>query len=199
MPFMQSDSALGVVIPLRSLRRGKSRLSPVCTPDQRLALIDRMARRVAAAAHDLPLWVVHEDDDVAAWAADLGALPIQVTEPGLDTAVDVAIRVLAANGVSHAIIAHADLPDAIDLRPVAKPRSVSIVTDRHGDGTNVLSIPTDVGFEFAYGPGSARRHESEAARLGLEFRVVDAPDLSWDVDHPEDLRPDLLPDKKRIV
>ena len=34
--------------------------------------------------------------------------------------------------------------------------------DRYGNGTNVLALPTDAGFQFSYGPGSFARHRAEA-------------------------------------
>jgi 2-phospho-L-lactate guanylyltransferase len=61
------------------------------------------------------------------------------------------------------------------------------VPDRHDDGTNVLAVPTGVGFVFAYGPASFARHRAEAARLGLTLTVLRPPDLTWDVDVPADL------------
>ena len=40
---------------------------------------------------------------------------------------------------------------------------------------------------FAYGPGSAARHEAEARRHGLDVQVVRDPALGFDVDTPADL------------
>jgi 2-phospho-L-lactate guanylyltransferase len=70
------------------------------------------------------------------------------------------------------------------------------VPDRHGDGSNVLAVPTGAGFSFSYGPGSFDAHRAEARRLELAFEVIDDPDLAWDVDGPDDLPfdwRDLLP------
>jgi 2-phospho-L-lactate guanylyltransferase len=67
------------------------------------------------------------------------------------------------------------------------PQVVTLVPDRHGDGTNVVVLPAGCGFRFAYGPGSFARHRAEAARLGLAVEVVHDPHLGWDVDHPADL------------
>ena len=70
---------------------------------------------------------------------------------------------------------------------------VTLVPDRHDDGTNVASVPTGTGFRFAYGPGSFARHQAEADRLGLPLRVEREPRLGWDVDLPDDLvTPDWL-------
>jgi 2-phospho-L-lactate/phosphoenolpyruvate guanylyltransferase len=53
--------------------------------------------------------------------------------------------------------------------------------------SNVLAVPTDVHFEFSYGPGSFGRHLDQARQLGVPVRVVNAPGLAWDVDLPADL------------
>ena len=69
---------------------------------------------------------------------------------------------------------------------------MTLVPDRRRDGSNVLAVPTDAGFRFAYGAGSFARHRVEAARLGMALRIVDDHALRWDVDLPTDLDwPDL--------
>ena len=85
------------------------------------------------------------------------------------------------------IVAHGDLPRATDLARCADFDGVTLVPDRHGDGTPVAVVPVDVGFRFAYGPGSHARHVAEAQRLGLAWRSLPDPDLGWDVDEPADL------------
>ncbi len=84
-------------------------------------------------------------------------------------------------------MAHADLPLAVDLAWLARLGGSTLVPDRHDDGTNVVCLPSAIGFEFAYGPGSFRRHAAEGRRLGLAVRVVREPSLGWDVDVPDDL------------
>ena len=44
------------------------------------------------------------------------------------------------------------------------PRASTLVPDRRLDGTNVLAVPTEAGFRFAYGAGSFGRHRAEAQR-----------------------------------
>jgi 2-phospho-L-lactate guanylyltransferase len=39
----------------------------------------------------------------------------------------------------------------------------------------------------SFGPGSAARHLSEAARAGTEAELVEVPSLALDIDTPEDL------------
>ena len=90
------------------------------------------------------------------------------------------------------IIAHGDLPHAVDLRVMIANEPVSIAPDRHREGTNVLRVPTDIDFTFAYGPGSFAAHCTVTRELGFEPRIIDSPDLAWDVDTPNDLISDHL-------
>ena len=176
-----------VLIPLRSLTQGKHRLDSVLDAGQRAALIQLMANRVVSAAHELPVLIVHDDPDVAEWAAGRNAASLRPNSPGLNNAVAAGRDLLAAHGVERVIIAHADLPGAIDLRPMLTNELISIAPDRHGEGTNVLCLPTALPFDFAYGPGSFARHCAQARAMGIEPRIVDAPDLALDLDHPDDV------------
>lgn len=176
-----------VLIALRSLREGKHRLDSVLDADERATLIELMANRVVAAAHGLPILIVHDDPDVEQWAAQRNAATLRPTSPGLNHAVTTGRDLLASLGVERVVIAHADLPEAQDLRPLLSDAPISIVPDRHGQGTNVMCIPTTLPFEFAYGPGSFARHCAQARTLGIEPRIVDAPDLAHDLDYPEDV------------
>jgi len=176
-----------VLIPLRSFRDGKLRLSPVLDADQRAAAMQTMAERVVAAAHDLPVLVVYDDADVARWATERELPTLKPIVPGLNQAVAAGSDALAHIGVGQVIVAHGDLPKARDLRVMLSDEPISIAPDRHGDGTNVLSVPTTPPFEFAYGPGSFSNHCAIARALDIEPRIVEAPDLAYDVDHPDDL------------
>ena len=63
---------------------------------------------------------------------------------------------------------------ALAGRARSQPGTVTLVPDRHGDGTNVIALPTDMPFQFAYGPGSFRRHLDAAIADGLLGRVCAA-------------------------
>lgn len=186
-------ATVAVLIPVKAFHRAKERLAPRLSPAERAALARRMATGVVAAAAPLPVWIVCDDDDVAAWAASVGAFVSWQPGTGLNGAVQAAVAERAAAGFDRAIVAHGDLPRAQTLvwlgeAPlIATADEVVLVPDRHGDGTNVASIPTSAGFRFAYGPGSYGRHQVEARRLGL--RLVNRPDddLQYDVDDPADL------------
>ena len=113
-------------------------------------------------------------------------------DPGtLDLAAAAGLGWAAAAGFGRVVVAHADLPLATTLAPVAADGHRPVVTAvpcHRDDGTPVLSLPTAAtGFVFAYGPGSFRRHAAAARAAGLAFRVQRDPQLGRDVDAPEDL------------
>lgn len=176
-----------VVIPVKAFASAKVRLAPAMGERARAELARSMATQVVAAAAPLPVHVVCDDDEVAAWAKACGAAVIWTPGRGLNGAVQDAVGQLASAGVAHVTVAHADLPRATDLRWPSRFAGITLVPDRHGDGTNVISLPTGCGFTFAYGPGSFARHAAEALRHPLPLRVARRADLAWDVDVPDDL------------
>ncbi len=178
---------IGVLIPVKAFTDAKGRLAGAVDADGRADLARAMATTVVAAAAPLPVTVVCDDDGVDAWARSVGAAVIRVHGPGLNRAVEAGVAALAADGVPQVVIAHADLPRATRLDHCAATQGITLVPDRNLDGTPVLSVPTDAGFRFAYGPGSYAAHVAEAERLGLPWRSLHDPDLAFDVDDPADL------------
>ncbi len=179
----------GVVLPIRSFLLGKARLAAVLDDPARAELGERLADRVVDAAVPFPVVVVTSAPEVRAWAARRACVVLD--DPGsLDEAATRGQAHVAGLGLPRTVIAHADLARARSLARLADdgPRPVVAMVPCHrDDGTNVLAVPTDAPFRFAYGPGSFRRHAVEARRLGLGVRVVRDPTLAFDVDVPDDL------------
>ena len=185
------------MIPVKAFHAAKGRLATALDPAARAALARSMAEQVIHAAAPLPVTVVCDDPEVATWARGLGVSVAWTPGRGRDGAGEGGVRAGEAAGLRTVtarllVVAHADLPLARGLAPLAQPgdrepTSITLVPDRHGDGTNVVVLPAGCGFRFAYGPGSFRRHRVEARRLGLPALVVNDPHLGWDVDLPADL------------
>jgi 2-phospho-L-lactate guanylyltransferase len=188
-------ASAAVVVPVKAFRAAKLRLAPALDPTARATLARELADVVVAAAAPLPVVVVCDDDEVRTWARERwDAEVVWCPGRGLNGAVADGVAWLRDRDVATAIVAHADLPLATQLAWAADFAGVTLVPDRHRDGTNVAAVPVDAGFRFAYGAGSFARHRAEAGRLGLTLRIVRDPDLGWDVDLPTDLawpeRPD---------
>ena len=186
---MTPDERVAVLIPVKSFRAAKARLAGALSPAERVVLARSMATAVVTAAASLPVHVVCDDEEVADWARSLGAEIIWKPGRGLNGAVSEGFDELGGAGFDRVIVAHADLPHAVDFFAVTAIAGAVLVPDRHDDGTNVISLPTGCGFRFEYGPGSCARHRAEAQRLGLPVTVVRDARLGWDVDRPADLEP----------
>jgi 2-phospho-L-lactate guanylyltransferase len=183
-------TAAAVVIPIRSFDAGKSRLGARLDAARRADLLRAMAENVVAAAGAMPVAVVSNAREVRGWAVALGLTVLD--DPGtLDLAAAAGLGWAGTAGFDRVVVAHADLPLATSLAPMAADGGLPVVTAvpcHRDDGTPVLSLPTTAtGFVFAYGPGSFRRHAAAARAAGLAFRVRRDSRLGRDVDAPEDL------------
>jgi 2-phospho-L-lactate guanylyltransferase len=174
-----------VLVPLKRFDSAKSRLRSALSDNEVTELTMRLARGVLEAARPLPTVVVCDDEVVANFARSCQAEVFLSTAQSLNGSVRDAYRRI--EGYDQFIIAHGDLSNPEGLGSFEPAAGVTIVTDHHHTGTNVLSLPAGLDFHFSYGKDSARSHEREAQRLGIAFKVI--PDSPWrfDVDEPEDL------------
>jgi 2-phospho-L-lactate guanylyltransferase len=173
----------------------KGRLAPLLSPDERVELARWMAERVLAAAGELATFVACDDEDVARWARSHGAQVLWKPDTGLNSAVTGSVADLHRHGIDTVVVAHSDLPGATDLEALARPSRIVLVPDHARDGSNVIVVPTGLGFEFSYGAASFRRHLDQALATGLPVEVRHDPVLARDVDRPGDLTHPLLVDR----
>jgi len=181
-----------VLVPVKAFADAKARLSSVLAPDQRKALARWTAERVVGAAGKLPVYVACDDDEVAKWAVDRSAIVLWHPGAGLNGAVTRSVKQLAQEGVTHVVVAHGDLPLAHELGALITPGAITLVPDAHRDGTNVLALPTDLGYSFSYGAGSFQRHLELALAGGHRTIVRRDPQLARDIDTPHDLTHPLV-------
>ena len=175
-----------ILIPIRSFSDSKSRLSKILDSASRTAFMIECATRVIAAAGTVPIAIVTSDPEVREFAAGKEVPVVQDPGKGLNAAVQHAFDLLRQARIAHVTIAHGDLPLAKDLTTLYKEGRFTIVPDRKYDGTNVMSLPTKDYFQFSYGPMSFGRHLEEATRIKLDINIDDNPELSIDIDTPED-------------
>jgi len=174
-------------VPVKSFRQAKLRLAAVLDEDRRVLLARELAERVVAAARPAPTFVVCDDGEVADWAIDNGASVLYAPGLGLSPAVEAGVTYLSEHGFSLAVVAHSDLPLAENLAAFGEEGEITLAPDGRLDGTNVLAVPTTIGFHFSYGPRSFDRHLIEAQRLRVPYEVVRDVKLSTDIDVPGDL------------
>ena len=181
------------VIPVKASAESKSRLAKVLDAAQREALARAMLDRVVDAASSAPnvarVCLIGNSregqDDSVMLLADPGG--------GLSAAAAAALAEAERQGASRIVVIHADLPQVtardVALLAAAPSGEIAIAPDRHGTGTNAISLPLPEarGFSFAFGPDSFAKHNAEADRLGLRVEEIHSQGLARDVDEPDDL------------
>ena len=188
---------LDVLIPCKRFSVGKSRLSGVLTPDERIELCRRLLDHTIALAQGIAncdrVAVVSDDEEVHARAAQAGASAVADPGRGLNVALSIGNDFLAGSGQQAALlILPIDLPLATPaaLAPlISAAADVALAPDRHGAGTNIMRLkpPARPGFPFAYGADSLSRHVEGAKQHGFSVEIFQDPRLSFDVDEPADL------------
>lgn len=184
-----------VIVPVKSFRMGKQRLSAAVSSSQRERLGRRLAGHVAAeveAAGLIPL-IVTADAEVAAWATSTGFPSLADPGDGLDAAAAAGVG-WAEHTSSPWIVLHSDLPllrreDVAALAAVVRSGSAVIAPSSDG-GTSAIGSRGP--FDFAFGSGSFHRH---LARLPSPT-ILTRTGLLLDVDSPDDLGAvrDLVPE-----
>lgn len=185
------------ILPIKGFDDAKQRLRDRLGPAPRRALVEAMFADVLVALRRTAtisgVLVVSGDSVVQRIAEGYGAEVIDDDQSGHNEAAARGIAHARGAGAERVLLVPGDCPllDPAELTellatPVG-PRSVLIVPDRHGTGTNALVISPPDAFGPAFGPGSRRRHEQQAAAAGLEARTIPVPSLALDIDTPEDL------------
>lgn len=189
---------LWAIVPVKPLRRGKSRLAGTLSEDERTELNRSLLQNTLKTFADLKeveeVLVISRDPQALAIARQHGARTVREDgQPELNTALKratVIAQVYATRGV---LILPADLPlitreDVLTLiGQVGDPPAVVIAPDRHGTGTNALLISPAGLIEYDFGEDSFQRHCQRAREAGARLEIVNLPTLGLDLDLPEDL------------
>jgi 2-phospho-L-lactate guanylyltransferase len=194
------------VVPIRGLRTSKTRLGPDLAPEERLALVTEMLRRTLVATRDSSsitgTIVVTLDPAAARMAKAHGAIGLVERVPGLNEAIHAGRSLATARRASAVLVLPADLPrvtaaavtELIDAsRETAGGAAglgfrglVTLVPDRHGEGTNALLVSPPAVIEPAFGTASRATHRAEALAAGATYQEIGGP-LGLDVDTRADL------------
>lgn len=189
---------LWAIIPVKPLRRGKSRLAGALSEDERTelnrTLLEHTLKTLSGLKELEEVLVISRDPQALTIARNHGARTVREDgQPELNTALKratVIAQVYATRGV---LVLPADLPlitreDVLTLIQHADdPPVVVIAPDRHGKGTNALLMSPSGLIEYDFGEDSFQRHCERVRESGARLEIVDLPSLGLDLDVPEDL------------
>jgi len=190
--------ALWAIVPVKPLNRGKSRLSNVFTPQERMDLNRHLLSNTIVTLKEIPdiehVLVVSRDPTALSIARKLGARTVQENgDPDLNIALTRATVVAKTYSTRGVLIVPADLPLITTedifaiLDKAGEPPVVVVAPDRHRLGTNALLVcPTGL-IEYHYGINSFQYHCELAISAGARLEICELPSLALDLDVPDDL------------
>jgi 2-phospho-L-lactate guanylyltransferase len=189
---------LWAIVPVKPLRRGKSRLADVLTNEERTNLNRHLLENTIDALKSIPeiehVLVVSRDSEALAMARDLGARTVlENKNSDLNIALARATVVAKTYATRGVLILPVDLPLITPedvqamLDKIGEPPVVVVAPDRYYNGTNAMLVCPAGLIEYEYGPGSFERHCERARVAGARLEICELPSLSLDLDNPEDL------------
>ena len=186
------------IVPVKPLRRGKSRLAGMLTEDQRTKLNRYLLKHILDTLNEVKeidhTLVVSHDPAALSLTREMGGRTVlENGTPQFNIALKRATAVAMIHGAHAVMILPADLPlitaksikNMLDLGK--QPPIVVIAPDRRRSGTNGLFINPAGLIDYGYGPGSNSRHEDYAKQKGARVEIFITNDLALDLDLPEDL------------
>lgn len=186
------------IVPVKPLRRGKSRLAGVLTEDERMVLNQYLLANTLDVLRPIRkidhILVISRDPQALTLAREHGARTVlEHGMPHLNLALTRATLVARHHSARGVLILPADLPllirEDVDmmLEKAKSPPVVVIAPDRHRMGTNGMVVYPAGLIPFEFGPNSFERHCENTRLVGARLEICELPSLALDMDLPEDL------------
>jgi len=187
-----------VLVPVKALAQGKSRLSVCLSAEGRHALsramlTDVVTNALSATGVDRVI-VVSSDPALLALARQLGAEAVDEGHPrGLNGAVAVGTEFCLQLGATAVLVLLADLPlvTASDVECIFRQTNgepqIVVVPCKEGEGTNaLLRVPPEV-VPTRFGGPSLEAHRTVAREYRVACQTIEIPHIAFDIDSSEDL------------
>ena len=200
--------SLWAIVPIKPLRRGKSRLSEILSEEKRYQLNHKLFTNTIQVLKKVEeisdIIVVSRDSDVITEAREMDVRTVTENgSPELNNALrraSVFCKTFSSEGV---LIIPADIPlllpeDVSDfIAAKAEPPMTVISPDRRRQGTNMLLInPSDL-ITYSYGIDSFNIHCALTLAAGARLIIHENDRIALDLDIPEDY--DLLKHQENIA
>ena len=198
-----NKSKTSILIPMRSLNEGKTRLSNLLSPNKREKLIKllftQLLKKLKTLKNQSPLifsdiLVITPCEEVEKISKDFQVLVLKEQSlNGLNSAVKKGIYWSSENLYDSSLILPGDIidPETEDIKKILqmgkKSRNSMVICPSTDFGTNALflSLPTRLNFKF--GPNSFFEHQKEAKKISIRSIIAPVDSLKDDLDTGKDL------------
>ena len=187
------------VLPVKSFTAAKGRLADRLGADERAELAEAMLGDVldalsTARGLDGMAVVTAEPRAAAAGAAAGAAVVADREQAGQSPAALLGVAHALREAAERVLLVPGDTPllsagdvDELLRRSTSAGTAATIVSDRHGTGTNALLLAPADAIAPSFGLGSCARHLAAAREAAVTHAVERVAGLEHDVDTPEDL------------
>ena len=196
---MTGSERMWAILPVKRFADAKRRLTPVLEAGERAALARLMFEDVLDALmprHGIftGVVIVTSDSDAMAIARQRGATVVTTeVDSGINEAILAAIDQLRPQADNAALVVPSDIPQVTHkafvqaAAAVAGPRSLAIAAAARDGGTNLFAGRPAGIVAPQFGPHSFQRHRRAAVQAGITVQTLSLPELSLDIDRPDDL------------
>ena len=196
-------SKTSILIPMRSINEGKTRLSNLLSPNKREKLIKllftQLLKKLKTLKNQFPLifsdiLVITPCEEVEKISKDFNVHVLKEQSlNGLNSAVNKGICWSSENFYDSSLILPGDIidPETEDIKKILdmgrKSRKSMVICPSTDFGTNALylSLPTRLNFKF--GPNSFFEHQKEAEKISIRPIIAPVDSLKDDLDTGKDL------------
>ena len=189
---------LWAIIPVKPLRRGKSRLAGVLSEDQRTYANEFMLKHVLHEISSIEklqgILVISSDPYALSVAHEYAVRTIRENRlTNINQALRKATRAAKTLGANAVLILPADLPVLIKgdaqkiINSMNQPPEIIIAPDRYKQGTNAILVNPVNAIMYDFGINSFQKHIEQAERNNVKTNVIISDSIGFDLDLPQDL------------
>ncbi len=187
--------SLWVVIPIKPLRMGKSRLSSVLSDSDRENLNKALLSKIIQCTQEIPeiseTVIISCDPAALSLSRELGIRTIRESKcTNLNNALRKATKALKSFHVDQLLILPADLPYITPndissiVKKISSPPEIIISPDQNKNGTNALLINPVGIIDYDFGDWSFKKHIEQAERKKIHVEIYNNDNIAFDLDTP---------------
>ncbi len=184
------------IVPVKSLKASKRRLSAVLNPQERklltLAMLEDVLKALnSSVVHEIV--VVSTDSTVRQVANKFGASYISANQKALNPAIEEATEWCVRKHADSVLILPADIP-------LVSPKDIDRIVELSSEGASLVLSPSRDGGTNAlfksppnlirsrFGPNSFMKHVRDAHNKGIHVKFHCSVGIATDIDSAQDLR-----------